>query len=230
MPALHEHWTRRWEMTSDLDHLRTPAHPDHPAWPVAELTVSGIQLLDRWNKQSPLVVAVAPADGDTFVDRSSRWSLMTSRREERRPTGGRRRADADAVVVGHQPARRRLLRRPCPRRGARGPGDGRVRPAGHRPVGATPTNTRAPVPGLLRARRSRVVSALPDRVSTTPADDRSAPARRRRLVLDAGRQPGRADAVRLLHAGMVLSLTELLLRTAVLPVLRDDAPEPPCRL
>jgi hypothetical protein len=116
MPAPHERWTRRWEMMSDLDHLRTLghsalrrvargqivaengvlrhhsdvlppdvittlqeihhdglitltlAHPDHSAWPVAELTVSGIQLLDRWNKQPPLVVAVAPANGDTFVD------------------------------------------------------------------------------------------------------------------------------------------------------------------
>jgi len=46
----------------------TLAHPDYPAWPVAELTVIGIQLLDRWNEQPPLVVAVAPANGDTFVD------------------------------------------------------------------------------------------------------------------------------------------------------------------
>lgn len=46
----------------------TTAHPDHPAWLVAELTVSGIQLLDWWNKQPPLVAAPAPANGDTFVE------------------------------------------------------------------------------------------------------------------------------------------------------------------
>jgi hypothetical protein len=50
--------------------LKRP-QPEHPDWPLAELTIAGMHLLDRWNKQhvtAELAAVPAPTTGKTLPE------------------------------------------------------------------------------------------------------------------------------------------------------------------